>query len=281
MLHITSTDIQSGIANVVGPDGYNTGRLEFEGGEYLLEFKAAEWGTLAAGPYTVNVRGRNGATGAVTASLYNFEGDPEASISVDGLEHEIVTAIPGDNAQFHFTMAATGSVRVLVTTSAPGVTGEAYVSDGGSYFGYAAIVDGEATIYTRPLLPGDYTISVKPDGTFTGTITVVPTGLADQVIAGSVGTQEFVALTTPGQNFRLTFTGTASSVVGIDIADSDFESFSLYLVDSSGTVLISAYVSAEDEYIPGVELPATGTYEIWLVPDTGETGSASVTAVAE
>lgn len=178
-------------------------------------------------------------------------------------------------------MAATGSVRVLVTTSAPGVTGEAYVSDGGSYFGYAAIVDGEATIYTRPLLPGDYTISVKPDGTFTGTITVVPTGLADQVIAGSVGTQEFVALTTPGQNFRLTFTGTASSVVGIDIADSDFESFSLYLVDSSGTVLISAYVSAEDEYIPGVELPATGTYEIWLVPDTGETGSASVTAVAE
>lgn len=205
-------------------------------------------------------------------------------ITIDAQPHNIVTGV-AQNAVFEFTMpSGENSLVAGITLDAPSRTGYVYLLDDlDNYVGWAEIVDSEAIVYSAPLGPGDYRLYVDPWGGFSGTVTVVPSAVGDQVETGAIGTPELMELTTPGQNFRLKFSGSATDVVGVEIDSSDLEGpVTMFLVDPSGVVHAALWGEwSGDGHWPELELNATGTWEVWFVLYNGETGSATMTVIDE
>jgi YD repeat-containing protein len=131
------------------------------------------------------------------------------------------------------------------------------------------------------LLPmtGTYTILVDPYSTYTGNMTVtlysVPPDVSTTIVAG--GSAVTVTTTTPGQNARLTFSGSAGQRVSLNITSVTIYESYVSILKPDGTTLVSPiYMTSSGRFIDTTSLPTTGTYTILVDPYAANTGSATL-----
>jgi len=157
--------------------------------------------------------------------------------------------------------------------------GTTLVSVGTGSYSNTAFID-QTTLPTT----GTYTLVLDPAGTNTGTATLNVYTVTD--VTGSIptdGTGVPVSVTTPGQNVRLTFSGTANQVVSASTPSSTFvvsnlQPFTLSIIKPDGTTLVSVGTGSYSNtaHIDQVTLPTTGTYTSVLNPAGTNTGTATL-----
>jgi hypothetical protein len=126
------------------------------------------------------------------------------------------------------------------------------------------------------LLPssGTYSIVVDPTGANTGSATLalydVPADVVGELVAGAPALT--VAITTPGQNARLTFQGTAGRRISLVLSSVSIASSQVTILRPNGSTLAAVLVSPTGRTLT-LDLNATGTYVVLLDPRVAATGS--------
>jgi YD repeat-containing protein len=136
---------------------------------------------------------------------------------------------------------------------------------------------------TTLIAPGTYTVLVDPGGTATGNVTLtaydVPADTTSTITAGSPVT---VSPGIPGQNAKLTFSGTAGQrvsltgtnglsgqVLGCDV--------NVSVLNPDGSQLVAPACMEGSGFIDATSLPSSGTYTIKMDPVDAATGSLTLT----
>jgi hypothetical protein len=138
---------------------------------------------------------------------------------------------------------------------------------------------GFLDVTTLPVT-GTYTVLVDPLSNSTGSTTLtpydVPADVTGAITAG--GSAVTVSMATPGQNARLTFSGTSSHRVSLKAVSTSFSSATVAVLNPDGTTLasITAY-SGLTGFLDVTTLPSTGTYTVLIDPTTTSVGSTTVT----
>ena len=127
---------------------------------------------------------------------------------------------------------------------------------------------------------GTYSFMVDPDGTTTGTFVVtiynVPPDPALSI--ASYGSPVDLNFTTPGQNGTVTFTGTAGQRISIEVASTDgYPWWTQSITNPDGTYLQAPGHAFYDAFSDALILPQTGTYTIYVDPDSMNIGTYPVT----
>lgn len=187
----------------------------------------------------------------------------------------VTTTAPGQNARVAFE----GTAGRLISLQLSSVSfASAYVSvlapDGSAFVKNVLVGTGGAFVDAR-LLPssGTFSIFVDPVGANTGSVTLalhdVPADVSGELVAG--GAALTVAITTPGQNARLTFQGTAGRRVSFVLSSVSISSSQVTILRPDGTTLAAVLVSPTGRTFT-LDLNAIGTYVVLLDPRVAATG---------
>src|SRR5207245_1093680 len=133
-------------------------------------------------------------------------------------------------------------------------------------------------VLTLPVT-GTYTVLVDPYSSNTGSATVtlydVPADVSGTIVPG--GSSVSVALNTPGQNARLTFSGTAGQRESANATNNTIAGVTLAVLKPDNTMLGSTFFSSSTGFLDVLTLPTTGTYTLVVDPSSTNTGSGTVT----
>jgi hypothetical protein len=244
----------------------------------------------AAGTYTILVDPQSNATGSMTLTLRTVPPDTTGSITAGGAPVTITTTALGQNAQLPFT-ATTGQrislemTDVTVGTSSCCSAMVSIVRPNGTnlvsptYVGTSgAFVDTKTATST-----GTHTILFDPQGGASGSATLrlydVPADVSGSLAIGG-GPLPF-SVSTPGQNARLTFSGTAGRTVtltasAVSIGASGCCSTMVSVLRPDGTRLVSpTYVGTNGRSLT-MTLSVTGTYAVVVDPQGAATGGMTL-----
>ena len=167
-----------------------------------------------------------------------------------------------------------GTWNVNVRSPSGALVGTAWVQSNGYIF---------RDTLTLPNESGTYTIEVDPSGTLSGTVDV--TAYDVHHVAGAVSPNSppiSVAIATPGQNGRLTFTGTTgqtiSAAMQLASAATYASTWYLRIKAPNGTDLRTAWVPTGNTWIfaDAVTLTANGTYTVEVDPTAMQLGSVAL-----
>ena len=231
--------------------------------------------------YSIVVDASGTYTGSTTVTLYNEPADPTAALT-SGTPRMLTTTTPGQNASYTFNGTAGWNLSLqLSNVSTPILNVIVKNPDGTTLMPALGVVGSK---WIEPLdLPqtGTYTIKIDPQSFAKGSQTLTAwTFHGDQTANTSAdGSTHTFNLATPGQNGSLyvsasngdrlsfTFTGVANSPGKMWIKNPD------------GTVLVpSQALTGSGIMVEPVVVDQTGTYHIFLNPDTFNTGSVTVRA---
>jgi hypothetical protein len=178
----------------------------------------------------------------------------------------------------------TGGQRISLKVSTIAVTSyQLYIKDP---FG-SDITALSGTFIDAKVLPvtGTYTILFDPVGTHTGSITFTLYNIVDVVGSIAIGGSSFSATTTtPGQNGRVTFNGSAGQRVSLGVSSVSFPTngSSVEIYNPDGTLLASdTNIHFQGDAIDINSLPVTGTYTVVANPKDDRTGSMTLTVSEE
>jgi hypothetical protein len=143
---------------------------------------------------------------------------------------------------------------------------------------YAGSGGGFVDTTTLPTT-GVYTINVAPLAGSTGSMTLqlfdVPPDASANATPG--GAAVSVSTTTPGQNARVTFGGTAGQRISVNVTNATFQFALLSIVKPDGSALgNNRFIGAGTTFIDTSSLPSAGTYAIVIDPNGASTGSATL-----
>ncbi|WP_080933010.1 IPT/TIG domain-containing protein, partial [Xanthomonas albilineans] len=237
----------------------------------------------ADGTYTVFVDPYYGETASATILLSSPITD---TASIDGASGSYATSVPGQNVYLNFTAMAGQSLGLgLSSIVTPNTTsnmsmrvfdsaGKAvadnqycYAQNDGCQVNLPNLVGGTYTVVVVPPSDGDQTMR------FTSTLSTDLNGTLTQ------GTAKAVSLTRRGQNARLSFKGTAGQALTLSasgqstVPANGVVGYTVYAPD--GSQLYGTWVSA-DTALNLPNLPADGTYTVFVDPSYGETINATV-----
>ena len=244
----------------------------------------------ATGTYTILVDPLSNASGSMTLTLHAVPPDTTGSITAGGAAGTVTTTALGQNAQLTFT-ATTGqrisleSTDVTVGTSSccsamvsivrpngTNLVSPTYVGTNGGF------VDTKTVTST-----GTHTILFDPQGGSSGSATLrlydVPADAGGTLSIG--GAPSSFSIATPGQNARLTFSGTAGRAVtltasGVTIGTSGCCSTMVSVLKPDGTRLVSpTYVGTNGRSLT-MTLPVAGTYAVVVDPQRAATGAMTL-----
>jgi hypothetical protein len=126
-----------------------------------------------------------------------------------------------------------------------------------------------------------YTVMVDPAWTNTGNVTLTLYDVVDQnasvTIGGSAAT---LTLTTPGQNAKVTFDGTAGQQATVHITSNTIGWTGVTLRNPDNDSMTSTWWFATNFDLQTQTLPTTGTYTIDVDPSWGATGSIAVSVTS-
>ena len=127
-----------------------------------------------------------------------------------------------------------------------------------------------------------YTVLVAPSSSYTGNATVtlydVPDDVTGPIVPGGADVPT-PATTMPGQNVRLSFSGTSGQRVSAALTSTTIALGSLAVLDPDGTEVGSASFSANTSYffvLDVLTLRSTGTHTLLIDPTKVYTGTATV-----
>lgn len=234
----------------------------------------------ATGVYRIVIEPQSTSTGSATLTLYDVPADARGTIVPGGPAVTVATTVPGQDGELTFTGSAGQTVSLEITDNTYSNATVAIQAPDGSVVAARAVVNGASAFIDATPLPasGTYTLAVRPNGLATGSMalrlhTVVDaTGTA--VVNGSPVT---VNLTTPGQNGRISFAGTAGGRITLQASAVTIPTSVLSIVSPDGSALASRSVGTSGAVIDAVTLPATGTYVIVVDPLGAYTGSLTLT----
>ncbi len=256
----------------VGSDGYGSNTLTLP----------------STGTYSILVDPRNSFTGNITITLSSEVNLP---ITIDGSSINLSFTRPGQNARLTFSGTAGQQVSIGGSASTIGFSNwgtwlSAKNPDGSALLAVTDVgSDGYGSNTLTLPATGNYSIIVDPRLSMTGNITIT---LSSEVTLPITidGSSVSLAFTRPGQNARLTFSGTAGQQVSIGTSASTigFSNWGVYLSarNPDGSTLVSQVDVGTDGYSSNtLALPSTGTYSIFIDPRLSMTGNITVTLSSE
>ncbi|HKT00837.1 MAG TPA: pre-peptidase C-terminal domain-containing protein [Rugosimonospora sp.] len=268
---------------IVRPDGTTLSSTTFFSFQSALFVEPQP--LAATGTYTIRLNPAGAVTGSVTALVSDVPADSSTPATPGGAAVTATTTVPGQNAGV--TFSGTATQRVSVTVSGRSFSADTVVTvrkpDGTSLFS-TTLFSFQSALFIEPqTLPttGTYTVYLDPAGAATGSLTVglyaVP---ADATTPATPGGAAVTATTTvPGQNAAVTFPGTATHRVSVNVSGRSFSADTVVTVRKpDGTSLFSTtFFSFQSSlFIEPQTLAATGTYTVYLDPAGTATGSLTV-----
>jgi YD repeat-containing protein len=237
------------------------------------------------GTYTILVDPQGATTGSQTLTLYDVPADVTGTITPGGAAVTVTTTVPGQNARL--TFSGTASQRVSLQLSNTTFTGCLAVKDwilkpDGTTLTSETLCSAAGFIDAVTLpVSGTYTILVDPQATTTGSQTLalndVPADVTGTITPG--GAAVTVTTTVPGQNARLTFSGTASQRVSLQLSNTTFTgclAVKDWILKPDGTTLTSETLCSAAGFIDAFTLPVSGTYTILIDPQGATVGSQTL-----
>jgi hypothetical protein len=242
------------------------------------------------GSYRVVVDPSGDAVGSVTLTLYDVPSDAEAPIVPGGAPVSLETTVPGQNAALAFDGVAGRRIALKLTdvTIGSACCSSAKVSvlkpDGTTLISPTGFGLSGGFVDTKTLpVSGSYQVVIDPQSNAVGSATLtlydVPADAAANAIVG--GSAVTVAMTVPGQNGRVTFTGAGSQTVtlkltGVTIGTSCCTSAKVSVLKPEGTTLVSpAYFGLSGKTL-SFSLTAAGVYSVVVDPQSNAVGSVTV-----
>ncbi|WP_232346258.1 IPT/TIG domain-containing protein [Cupriavidus sp. USMAA2-4] len=260
---------------VVNPDNSNLYGPAIQCGSAFLEPMTLP----ATGTYTIRLLHYYGATGGVTFNLYNVPPDASSAISIGGSSVTLTTTAPGQNGSL--TFSGTAGQKVSLTTSQISMSGCYYLAvvnpDNSNLYG-PAIQCGSAFLEPMTLpATGSFTIRLLHYYGATGSVTFNLYDVSsDASSAISIGGSSVTLTTLPGQNGRLTFSGTAGQVVSLTTSQISMSGcYYLAVVNPDNSNLYGPALQCGGAFLEPMTLPATGTYTVRLLHYYGATGSVT------
>ena len=131
-------------------------------------------------------------------------------------------------------------------------------------------------------LTGTYTIYINPQSTATGSVTVSLYAFGDITTStGENGPPVALNITTPGQNAKVTFSGTTGDRISVNFTNCTFNDLDVTIYNPDGTSLYSGSFGTGGRFIDPLSLPAsglpqTGQYTIFVSPAGAATGSVTL-----
>jgi YD repeat-containing protein len=243
------------------------------------------------GTYTLMLDPVGTSTGTATVSLYTVV--DLVVTATDGAPNAVSITTPGQNARFTFSGTPGQVVAGWVTSATiPGFCGGPYafyltlLRPDGSTQAAAASCGGSVFMDRQTLsMTGTYTLMLDPVEWHTGNATVSVYTIVD--VTGPIvpnGGGVPVSIAAPGQNARLTFTGTAGQVVTASTSNNTIPGFcggpyaySFSILKPDGSTLVGSPSCGGSINFGQRTLPVSGTYTLLLDPVEWHTGSITIT----
>jgi Fibronectin type III domain len=275
-LQLSGVTISSGTVSLLRPDGAVLATKPFAVNGVFLDRTVLP----VTGTYAIAIDPSGTAVGTATAKLYDVPPDVMGTITIGGPAVSVTTTVPGQNARLTFAGSAGEAVGLDVSrVTIPSGTVSILRPDGATltskFFSTSgAFVDGTPLPTT-----GTYTIVVDPSDALTGTATLkladVPPDITGPIAAG--GPPVTVTTTAPGQNVRLTFTGTAGQSVSLQLSGVTIANGTVSFLRPDGTTLAIKSFAAGTTFVDPVVLPTGGTYTVLIDPANAAVGSLTAT----
>ena len=273
--HVTYTSsgntINNGSVTIFeGGNPLNSTTWSFGGNAFIDQTYLQNGGT-----YTVTINPGGASTGQATITVWSVV-DASGSLTLGSGATLNITA-PGQNATYTFTATAGQHVSLAATGNTIN-NGSVTIVQGGSTvasttwsFGAQFFVD-----QTGALSGGTYTVSIDPGGASMGQATVTLYSVSDY--AGTIasgGSGVPLTLATPGQDARLSFSGTKGQPVQVAMTAVTVEAGTISLEGPNGTEASQDWRFHSATTLTAT-LGASGTYKIHVGPWDANTGQATI-----
>jgi hypothetical protein len=226
------------------------------------------------GTYTILIDPANNATGTVNITVHTVPPDAALTITPGGPTKTVSITTAGQNGQLTFFGIAGQRISLgqLNSTFTGALT--IYEPNGLKFANESISPDSGSNTINRFMdarvlpLTGTYTILIDPFGTATGNIDIVMYDVPPDVTASIVpgGSSVTVSTTIPGQDARLTFSGTAGQRVSLLAHNNSVREISESILSPEGTTLRAQGTMGIGwtGFVDAVTLPTTGTYTALL-----------------
>jgi hypothetical protein len=238
------------------------------------------------GTYKIMLDPQGTAKGSATLKLYTVPDDLSIPATVDGSPNVASVGTPGQNAYFPFSGTAGQRVSLEVSDVTMPSAKVSILKPNGDELLSAVSVNELGAFFDPRTLPvdGTYKVFLNPLSRSTGDATVrlhdVPADVTGTIVAG--GAPQTVSITAPGQNARLTFSGTAGDRVSLGLSDVTIGSSAccstkVSILNPDGSALTAAtLVGTSGAFLDRKALPVTGTYKIVVNPQSAATGDMTL-----
>jgi YD repeat-containing protein len=253
-------------------------------GNGFVDAKAGD----ANGTYTILVDPADVVTGSVTLTLYEIT-DISSSITAGGSAVTATMSTPGQNAYYTFSGTANQRVSVLGSNGMTGQIGflcdvnVSILKPDGSVLAAPTCMEGSGFIDQTTLpVTGTYKIFVDPQSVATGSLTLNLYSVNDFTGTITAGGSSVTLSLSPGQNAELTFSGTSGQRVSLRGTNGMFGwvwfgcDVNVTIRKPDTTALAGPTCMEGEGYIDTVTLPVTGTYIIFVNPESGSSGNLTL-----
>jgi hypothetical protein len=275
-LALSNVTIMVGQASLVAPSGATLASSYAGSGGGFVDATTLP----ATGAYTINVAPLVG-TGSMTLTLYDVPPDATASAAPGGGAVSLPIGTPGQNGRVTFTAGAGQRVSLQLSNVTISFATLAILKPDGSPVDSGRYLGSGSTFVDTTTLPtaGTYSIVLDPQGAATGSASIliydVPPDAGGPI---TLGTPTSFSTTVPGQNARLTFSGTAGQRVSLKISSSTYSSATAALLGPGGvSVGGSTFFGTSGGFVDARALPSNGIYTLVIDPPYATTGSATIT----
>jgi hypothetical protein len=210
-------------------------------------------------------------TGTTTLRLYSVPPDVTDTIPPDGSNKTVSFTTPGQNGRLTFSGTANQRISLKVSSGPSGsftvLKPDGTTLSSGSINLFGSFVDTQTLTSI-----GTHAIVLNPSEAETGSVTLnlydVPADFNGSITPG--GPSVTAPLTTPGQNGRLTFAGTANQRISLKVSGGPSGSIAILRPDD--TTLVSGSSNIIPTFFEPQTLSTTDTYAITINPSGANAG---------
>jgi RHS repeat-associated protein len=278
---LAKSTITSGFVRVYTPSNVEIGAAtSFEHGKEALLSAV----TLPVnGTYTILVSPESEYTGSVELTPYsvvNVTGP--LSPSTGGTAETVSLPTPGQKAKYAVSGTAGEEVSLKVSEfSFSGLVVLEWLNPAGKEIAEKVFSGGGFMDSVTFPTTGTYTLVVNPYLLSTGSLKLTAynaTAVTGSISPTSGGESKTLTMSVPGQNAKITFSGTSGQEVSLLLSESTIKSQAVAIYNPEGKLVTEKGAITSTEMVGPVTLSSTGTYTILVNPEGENTGSVKLSA---